>query len=66
MAVQKVLAAHRIAHEHDSPCAFAPWRLCVEMLPCVAARLVFDHTDHKERKEAADLHLTCRFFVFTV
>ena len=28
--------------------------------------LVFDHRDHKERKEAANLHLSCLFFVFCV
>ncbi|MGB4801450.1 MAG: hypothetical protein WBV59_02260 [Anaerolineae bacterium] len=27
---------------------------------------VFDHRDHKERREATNLHLICRFFVFSV
>ena len=27
--------------------------------------LVFNHRDHKERREVADLRLICRFFVFT-
>ncbi|MFZ1598741.1 MAG: hypothetical protein WAW26_23080, partial [Anaerolineae bacterium] len=28
--------------------------------------LVFNHRDHKERREVADLRLICRFFVFSV
>ena len=42
------------------------------MTPCVIIAAipkcgrVFDHRDHKERKEAANLHLICRFFVFSV
>ena len=38
-------------------------RLLISSSKC---SLVFNHRDHKERREVADLRLICRFFVFSV
>ncbi|MFZ1241469.1 MAG: hypothetical protein WAV66_19240, partial [Anaerolineae bacterium] len=39
---------------------------CVIIAAIPKCGRVFDHRDHKERKEAANLRLICRFFVFSV